>query len=266
MFIAITVSLPEGKQVTHVPRFETSLPYFRHTIHELPTHTFDSFFLHPFHRPVHVKDLVGDKIAIHTKNAPIEGTFNTSSSLDITTSNAPVAVKINAFSQNNCHPTKVKVQTKNSVLFSDLSLFSTFENQTGGAFCVKTHTSNSPLEINFKHQPPDSHLKLDAHTSNSPARVHLQPAFEGPFKLKTSIFPSIVAPDLDAKDPAGLGRKRVVNVKTIGHGAGVVQGDAAWVSEDRRCCRRHHRGDRTTLSEWMFRRRIHRCTSGFEPA
>jgi hypothetical protein len=60
----------------------------------------------------------------------------------------------------------------------------------------------------------------------------LQPAFEGTFKLRTSIFPALVSPDVDAEDPAGRGRKRVVNVKTLGHGSGVVYGDTAWVPQD----------------------------------
>jgi hypothetical protein len=60
----------------------------------------------------------------------------------------------------------------------------------------------------------------------------LQPAFEGTFKLRTSIFPAVASPDVDVEDPAGRGRKRVVNVKTLGHGSGIVYGDAAWVPQD----------------------------------
>ncbi len=62
--------------------------------------------------------------------------------------------------------------------------------------------------------------------------MHLHPAFEGTFKLRTSIFPALVSPDVDAEDPAGRDRKRVVNVKTVGHGSGAVYGDAAWVPQD----------------------------------
>jgi hypothetical protein len=60
----------------------------------------------------------------------------------------------------------------------------------------------------------------------------LQPAFEGTFKLRTSIFPAVVSPDVDEEDPAGRGRKRVVNVKTVGHGSRIVYGDAEWVPQD----------------------------------
>lgn len=75
-------------------------------------------------------------------------------------------------------------------------------------------------------------LKLEAHTSNSPAHVRLHPSFEGTFKLRTSVFPPIVSPDEEVEDPAGLDRKRVVNIKSIGHGSGVVFGDVAWVPQD----------------------------------
>jgi len=50
--------------------------------------------------------------------------------------------------------------------------------------------------------------------------------------LRTSIFPALVSPDVDVEDPADRGRKRVVNVKTVGHGSGIVYGDAAWVPQD----------------------------------
>ena len=119
-----------------------------------------------------------------------------------------------------------------SILFTDFSLFSTFENKTGGAFTLKARTSNSPLHVNFPDHPPDAVLRFDAHTTNSPARVRLHPLFEGIFALEASIFPAGVSPDLDVEDPAGRGRKRTVSVRTVGHGAGVVHGHAAWVPED----------------------------------
>ncbi|KAI0249770.1 hypothetical protein BJV78DRAFT_1129034 [Lactifluus subvellereus] len=231
LFYNITVSLPGGKEVIAVPHFETRLPLFHHEVQELPTHTFDSIFLHSSNGFIFAQNLVGKRIAIRTRNAPIGGTFNTSSSLNIKASNSPVMVAVNAFNQDNSSPTKVKIRTKNSPLVADLSLFSTHENKTSGAFVVNTHTSNSPLEVDFLDQAPDSLLKFDAHTRNAPARVRLHPSFEGRFELKTSILPSVVTPDDDVEDPAGRGRKRTVNV-TVGHGAWIVHGDAAWVPED----------------------------------
>jgi IMP dehydrogenase/GMP reductase len=38
---------------------------------------------------------------------------------------------------------------------------------------------------------------------------------------------------VEEEDPAGGGGKeRVVNVKTVGHGTGIVYGDVAWVPQD----------------------------------
>jgi hypothetical protein len=120
-----------------------------------------------------------------------------------------------------------------SPVAAELALISTHKNQTSGFFVVRTHTSNAPLAVNFTAQPPDAVLKLQAHTSNSPAQVHLDPSFEGDFKLRTSVSPAVVGVDDNVEDPAGRGRKRVVDVKTVGRFARVVHGDVAWVPQDK---------------------------------
>ncbi|KAI9432953.1 hypothetical protein H4582DRAFT_2082786 [Lactarius indigo] len=232
IFFNITLSLPEGKEVITVPHFETRLPLFSQIVAGLPTHTFGSISLHSTNRPIVAQSLVGDKISIRSRNGPIEGTFNTSSSLDVETSNTPVKVVVNAFNQNNSAPTNVRIRTSNSILSADLSLISTFENSTSGAFTVATHTSNSPLDVNFSDHAPDGLLQFDAHTSNSPVKVRLHPSFEGTFKLRTSIFAATVSPDLEVVDPAGRDRKRSVNVSTIGRYSRVIHGDVAWKPED----------------------------------
>jgi len=233
MFFNITVSLPEGKDVTTIPHFATHLPMFGHVIKKLPTHKFDSVSFNSARSPIYVENLVGDKIRIHSKGGPIEGTFNTTSSLDIKTCNSPVAVVVNAFNQDNAVPTKVHIRSNNGPVAAELALISTHKNQTSGFFVVRTHTSNAPLAVNFTEQPPDAVLKLEAHTSNSPTQVHLDPSFEGDFELRTSILPAVVNVDDDVKDPAGRGRKRVVDFKKVGRFARVVHGDVAWVPQDK---------------------------------
>jgi len=232
LFFNITVSLPEGKDVTNIPHFETRLPKYTHVIRALEKHTFGFISLHSFDSPIFVEGLVGDKINIRSRNGPIFGTFNTSSVLEIKTTNSPVRVTVNAFNPDSHAATKVKLHTSNSFLSAHVALLSTSKSHSNGSFFVSVHTSNSPLLVNFTEHAPDAQLKLQAHTSNSPARVHLQPAFEGTFKLQTSIFPPFVSPVVDEEDPAGRGRKRVVNVKTVGHGSHVVYGDAEWVPQD----------------------------------
>jgi hypothetical protein len=97
---------------------------------------------------------------------------------------------------------------------------------------VQAHTSNSPLGLNFTDQAPDSQLLLKADTSNSPARVHLHPSFEGLFELRTTMLPADVTADEDVADPAGRDRTRRVDVKTVGPGARIVHGDVAWIPQD----------------------------------
>jgi hypothetical protein len=232
LFFNITVLLPEGKDVTTIPHFETRLPKYTHIIKALEKHAFGSFSLNSFDSPIFVESVVGDKISIRSRNGPIVGTFNTSSALEVKTSNSPIKVAVNAFNADSHSPTKVKLRTSNSILSADLALLSAPESQSNGSFYICAHTSNSPLLVNFTEHAPDAQLKLQAHTSNAPARVRLQPAFEGTFKLRTSIFPPLVSPDIDAEDPAGRGRKRVVNEKTLKHGGGIVYGDAEWVPQD----------------------------------
>jgi hypothetical protein len=117
-------------------------------------------------------------------------------------------------------------------LSAHLSLISTHENQTSGAFHVHTRTTNSPLAVNFTEHPPDAVLELKAHTSNSPALVHLHPSFEGVFKLRTSTLPALVHVDDDVEDPTDRGRKRVVHVNRVGRFASVADGDVAWIPQD----------------------------------
>jgi len=223
---------PIPSNITTIPHFETHLPKYKHVISALEKHTFGSISLHSSDSPIFVESLVADKISICSRNSPIVGTFNASSSISIKTSNSPIKVTVNAFNQDNHAATKVKIRTSNSILSAHLALLSAPGSESSGNFVVHTRTSNSPLAVNFTEQAPDALLKLEAHTTNSPAHVHLHPSYEGTFKLRTSIFPALVSPDEDVEDPAGLGRKRVVNVKTVGHGPGIVYGDVAWVPQE----------------------------------
>ena len=49
---------------------------------------------------------------------------------------------------------------------------------------------------------------LSAHTSNSPATVHLHPAFEGQFEIATANGHLAFVPDDRVADPAHRGRTR----------------------------------------------------------
>jgi hypothetical protein len=118
-----------------------------------------------------------------------------------------------------------------SPVLAQLALISTREDGTNGVFFVHTRTSGSPLALNFTEQPPNALLKLEAHTSESLARVHLHPSFEGTFNLRSPFYPPFVSENDDVEDPAGRDRKRVVDVKTVDHGSR-VHGDVEWVPKD----------------------------------
>jgi len=55
LFFNITVSLPERKDVTTIPSFETNLPKFGHVIKALEKHTFGSICLHSSDGPIFVE-------------------------------------------------------------------------------------------------------------------------------------------------------------------------------------------------------------------
>jgi hypothetical protein len=57
----------------------------------------------------------------------------------------------------------------------------------GGKFAVKAQTSDGPLVMTFPTSPTQSTLNLDAQTSNSPANVWLNHAFEGDFTLASNM-------------------------------------------------------------------------------
>ena len=106
----------------------------------------------------------------------------------------------------------------------------TSTESTGGSFDVGAWTSNGKVEINFVDQPVDSELSLTARTSNAPIAALLHPAYEGKFRIATSIFrPSVI--DLGSKDPSGQGRERSLKVGE-GHGyRGLVNGSTWWGEE-----------------------------------
>lgn len=95
---------------------------------------------------------------------------------------------------------------------------------------MSTSTSNSPLDVTFPAAPVDSKLHYDGRTSNSPARVSLNPAYEGTFDVKTSIFSASIKVDNTVQDPKGEDRKRQVVSRSIR--GRQVTGYVRWYDED----------------------------------
>lgn len=89
-----------------------------------------------------------------------------------------------------------------------MSLISNSSSGTGGAFGVRTHTTNSPIEVVYEDSPVDSLLKFSAVTTNSPVRTVLHRAYEGTFALATTNARAELDYLHDVEDPSGQGRKR----------------------------------------------------------
>ena len=103
-------------------------------------------------------------------------------------------------------------------------------NGSDSAFSVAAHSYNAPLDVRVTSIPVDSRLDLYATNNGAPAHVALHPAFEGAFDLVSlrGGVPRVHLPP-DVEDPAGRGRKRVVQMKPVGRNA--VRGSVAWGEE-----------------------------------
>lgn len=100
------------------------------------------------------------------------------------------------------------------------------EKDRGGSFEAVTSTTNGRLDVNFPAAPLDSILKFVGKTSNAGVAVSLNPAYEGPFVLKTSNAKAQINPDKNVVDPSGRNRKRSLDIKQKGESA--VLGRVFW--------------------------------------
>ncbi|KAH9948010.1 hypothetical protein B0H21DRAFT_735738 [Amylocystis lapponica] len=219
---------PSSDYPVLIKRFETDLPIFVHHVGDIQNSViFNEISLKSSNVPFKIDSLTSGHTTITSSNGPIEGSFNSSGEIVLTTSNAFIKAEVGLTNYNPEVPTKLCMKTSNSPIGSNISLVSGADDGTGGSFHVLATTSNSPLAIAFPVSPVDSILHFTAHTSNSPARAVLHKTFEGAFSLKSSPwFGSVVNADNDAEDPAGRGRRRVVDVQRVSRG--VVEGSARW--------------------------------------
>jgi len=81
------------------------------------------------------------------------------------------------------------------------------------------------LEVDFPAAPPYSLLTFDGTTSIGQAVVSLNPAYEGSFLLRTSLFQSLIHQDKSVVDPTGRNRKRLLKIKQVGS---VISGEIFW--------------------------------------
>ncbi|GJE88415.1 hypothetical protein PsYK624_044980 [Phanerochaete sordida] len=218
----------------HIRAFKTDMPLFRHYIADLVDSVhFDSVSLSTSNVPIHTESLSADHAAFRSSNSVISGNFTVWDELQIRTSNSPIIANVTMLNQNDGIATNVTLTTSNSPLNANISLVSTSDKATGGSFNIVTHTSNSPLSVNFTTSPVDSLLHFSGSTSNSPAHVALDAAYEGSFALHGArFFPPRVEERTGVADPAGKDRTRTVAVKSIVRG--VVDGEVTWDPSENR--------------------------------
>ncbi|KAJ7188878.1 hypothetical protein C8R46DRAFT_980231 [Mycena filopes] len=200
----ITLFLPTRSRQSglSLPRYslETDLPSFSHSLDYLRDHLeFNTLVLRSQNKPIVAKSLFARNATIQTSNGYISGAFEASSSLSLITTNAAIDATVKLHSQNIFTTTELILQTRNGQLDSDISLITSAATGQGGKFSVKAETANAPLVMTFPTSPTRSILNLDAQTSNSPASVWLNHAFEGDFALASSMVFVDRRPFLDPK-------------------------------------------------------------------
>ncbi|KAJ7725641.1 hypothetical protein DFH07DRAFT_931453 [Mycena maculata] len=199
----ITLFLPTNSSASTSPpmyNLETHLPSFTHTLDFLRgVVEFDNLVLRSQGKPVIVQSLFARNATIHTSNGFISGSFDTSGSLSLVTSNAPIYADVQLHNTNIFSTTELVLQTRNAQLESAVSLFTSAATGEGGKFAVNAHTADGPLVLSFPVSPTHSVLSLEAQTSNSPADVWLNHAFEGDFALASNMVVVDRRPFLDPR-------------------------------------------------------------------
>ncbi|KAK0434152.1 uncharacterized protein EV420DRAFT_1598003, partial [Desarmillaria tabescens] len=175
--------------------FRTDLPLFSQHVGELETVFFESITLYGAMMPIHVESVSAAVGKFKNANSPIEGKFNTSTSLDLATANSPI------------NSTTVSMESANAPISAGISLFSTAPSSTGGKF---------DIELGFIDASVDSALDLTAHTAMGPVDVTMHPTYEGEFRLATIMGRAEVTTADEVEDPKGEDRKRSVSFERAG--------------------------------------------------
>ncbi|KAI0944062.1 hypothetical protein AcV7_001982 [Taiwanofungus camphoratus] len=231
----VTVRLPVSPDlsVLQIAAFETHLPSFEHSIGDLHNEiTFRSLSLTSANSKIRVQSVDVDAATIKTTNGRIEGSFHASKSLSLITSNGPIRANVSLYHDNATDANvDLTMKTSNGPIVSNVDLVSTAPSSTGGAFAVSAKTSNSYLGIDFPEAALEAHLTVDARTTNAPATVSLNRAYEGAFDLRSSNVDPVLEFNGYAEDPSGQGRKRAMFLERSDR---YIAGYVAWGSAVKR--------------------------------
>ncbi|KAF8070381.1 hypothetical protein FPV67DRAFT_1448153 [Lyophyllum atratum] len=219
LYYQATVVLPANAR--HIENLETDVPNTSHRFRDVQRVNFSQIDIKGSNAPIEAQSICADTAIFRTSNSAIIGVFNTSRSLTLRTSNSPIQVDVGVRNEKE-YVSELVMRTSNAKIESRVSLTSPTK---GGRYLVTATTSNGSLNVTFPTSPLDSTLKLTAATSNAPALVSLDPAYEGTFSLSTSNFsPSLKRRDV--QDPTGKGRKRMMEANS--YGRGVLRGSVYW--------------------------------------
>ncbi|KAF9479371.1 hypothetical protein BDN70DRAFT_878855 [Pholiota conissans] len=231
-----TVIFPEvaaGNEPLFVRGFETDVPNFRHRIADLESRIqFGSMTLKGSNEPMEIKSLSASTAELQSKNGYIRGLFNVTSSLVLETTNNLIEVAVTLHSAHGSKPA-CQVRTTNGPTEAVITLTSD-SSFVGSSYTISTTTSNSDALIQIPSQPLNSNLYLTTTTTNGPAHVSLNEAFEGGLLLE-SPGAIVIKEDKAVEDPSGAGRKRnVVYSSKKRQGKQVLTGSVLWGPEKSR--------------------------------
>ncbi|KIY53048.1 hypothetical protein FISHEDRAFT_33836, partial [Fistulina hepatica ATCC 64428] len=172
-------------------------------------------------------EVSAENINLKTSNGLVSGIFNATRELTIVTSNDPVHIDVGLTSKGS-EPTHMLLKTSNAYLKAAISCLSVASSEA--LYDMTAKTSNGHLSLDLPTMPVGAVMMLDAATTNQAADVHLNPAFEGSYSLRTSNAHPEVLEDEDVADPTGEGRTR--QLVDRGLSKGICLGQISWDGEE----------------------------------
>ncbi|KAJ7328831.1 hypothetical protein DFH08DRAFT_1084360 [Mycena albidolilacea] len=170
--------------------------------------------------PIHHGSLEGRAGFFRTSNAKVAGGF-AGYEYAVQTSNAPIEATAFMFGETAGSESRVQLKTSNGAITAYLGIISDFANNT---LRTIVETSNAPLTLQQIWMTSDAGFFLNATTSAACATLRLNPIYEGPYDLQTTVALARVI-ETEADDPSRKGRRRTVTRTRTGHHA---QGDIYW--------------------------------------
>ena len=177
-----------------------------------------------------VQSVAGDHLELRTTNGAIIGQFNTTADLDLHATNGyALCLFLPPHDLRSSSPPRFLPQTHRRQGLAPPQLH--LAGRERRPVPRHGHGLNEYINLAFVDAPLDHALTASAQTSNGHVSVAVHDTFEGSFDLSTvnANLPSLMAHN--ARDPAGLGRRRRHAI----HGAGrsTLYGNVWWSEENK---------------------------------